>query len=392
MGSTAVVSTEFRFQRTPDGRVWTQLSNGHDHWVSRFAAFDHITMVVRVAEVPTPPPGAFELTGPRVSVAVLPDYRTPFQLVRWLPSILKELRTPVLKTGTLIAELPSSVSNLVLLATAMRRRPFAVTVVGDPDVVFSDARVGGALRAAYRVIFTVAVRLACRYAVGVAYVASCLEQKYPPSPEAVVVRHSSFIEVDDAGVPASHPGRSTKQVVTVGSLEQPYKGVADVLDATSLLLQRGYDLHLTVIGDGRLRPSLERKAKLLGLEHVTTFTGWLSGEMVRGQLQEADLFVLASHTEGMPRALLEAMAQGLPCVATRVGGIPDVLPEPALVDARAPDQLAERIGTFLSDPAFAGEMAGRNLDRVAAYRPGRQRQKLTDFYRAVHAAVVTHTA
>lgn len=392
MASTVFVSTEFRFQRTPDGRVWTDISNDHDHWVDRFSAFDRVVMVARTRDVPVQPTGASELTGPRLSVLGLPEYRTPLQFVRSLPKVARILSDPAMTTSTVIAELPGAAAILLLLATVARRRKFAVTVVGDPDAVFSEARVGGTFRAVYRLVFATSVRLACRHAVGAAYVADYLEQKYPPAPSAIVARWVSFIQIDDTPLLIDPTHSTVRRIVTVGSLEQPYKGIEDLLQAVSLLTARGHRIHLRIIGDGRLRTMLERNAASLGIGDATTFTGWVPYEVVKREMRQADLFVLASHTEGMPRALLEAMAQGVACVATRVGGIPEVLPEAALVDPRNSGHLAERIDTFLSDDGLRNTMAQRNLERVAVYRPESQRRKLTQFYRAVEAAVDAKSA
>ena len=78
-------------------------------------------------------------------------------------------------------------------------------------------------------------------------------------------------------------------------------------------------------------------------------------------LEDADLFVMPSRTEGLPRALLEAMAKGLPCVASRVGGIPELLSEEALVAPDDPAALAAAIARFAHTPALMDAEAQRNL-------------------------------
>src|SRR4029077_4896893 len=98
------------------------------------------------------------------------------------------------------------------------------------------------------------------------------------------------------------------------------------------------DLHLTLVGDGRIRTRIERLASRLDIGGRCEFRGHLpSGEAVCAELDKADLFVLPSRTEGLPRALIEAMARGLPCISTTVGGIPELL---ALEDLVAPDNVA----------------------------------------------------
>ena len=102
-------------------------------------------------------------------------------------------------------------------------------------------------------------------------------------------------------------------------------------------------------GDGELRPALVALARELGLETSVHFTGFLAPEELRQLYYEAHLFVHPSETakdgnqEGVPNSLLEAMASGLPVVATRHGGIPEAVDHQVngiLVDERSPEQVA----------------------------------------------------
>ena len=89
-----------------------------------------------------------------------------------------------------------------------------------------------------------------------------------------------------------------------------------------------------------------------------TFLGQLpAGEMVRAQLDKADLFILPSKTEGLPRALVEAMARALPCIGTTVGGIPELLPSEDLVPPGDVKALAETIEDVLRRPERLAKMS-----------------------------------
>ena len=118
-------------------------------------------------------------------------------------------------------------------------------------------------------------------------------------------------------------GERSRRVVYVGRLEA-VKGVDVLLRAWRALPSRaGIELHF--VGDGRLRPELERYAGEHGLSGSVHFHGWLSN--VRPVLDEADLYVQPSLSEGLPNAVLEAMAASLPVVATRVSGNEDLVAE-----------------------------------------------------------------
>jgi glycosyltransferase involved in cell wall biosynthesis len=79
------------------------------------------------------------------------------------------------------------------------------------------------------------------------------------------------------------------------------------------------------VGDGPERPRLQRLSKELGVLEKVTFTGFVPHSKVPEFLRKASVFVLPSRFEGLPNALLQAMAAALPCVATSVGGVPDVI-------------------------------------------------------------------
>src|SRR4029079_12805478 len=82
---------------------------------------------------------------------------------------------------------------------------------------------------------------------------------------------------------------------------------------------------LVVVGDGKYRAELERRAAAMNIRERVRFAGYLEREEVTRELDAADVFVLPSRCEGLPRAVIEAMARGLPCIATNIGGIPELL-------------------------------------------------------------------
>jgi glycosyltransferase involved in cell wall biosynthesis len=108
-----------------------------------------------------------------------------------------------------------------------------------------------------------------------------------------------------------------------------------------------------------------------------------AGEPVRRILDAADLFVLPSRTEGLPRALVEAMARGLPCVGSAVGGIPELLDDSELVPAGDPAFLAAKMHEVLRDPARMETMSRRNLAAALEYCGSAIADRRRSFYRHV---------
>lgn len=160
------------------------------------------------------------------------------------------------------------------------------------------------------------------------------------------------------------PGRGVggpARILCVGRFS-PEKGHLVLLDALAELRDRGNDFRCTLVGDGPLRTAAETRAQRLGLTDALTFTGSLEPERVAQLYQLASVVVLASFSEGVPVVLMEAMARGLPVVATHVGGVPELIRDghSGLLVAPGDSQaLAEAMQRVLADPDRAATL-GRN--------------------------------
>jgi glycosyltransferase involved in cell wall biosynthesis len=152
-------------------------------------------------------------------------------------------------------------------------------------------------------------------------------------------------------------------MVTVAVLRRP-KGIEHMLAALPAIAARIPEAHYLVVGDGDDRDRLVRCAADAGVAGRVTFAGF-RGDVAR-LLPATDLFVLPTLDDALPTAIMEAMAAGLPVVASRVGGIPEMTidGESALLVAPAdPAALAGACSALLADPARARRMgqAGRRL-------------------------------
>ncbi|CAN5840837.1 glycosyltransferase [soil metagenome] len=174
----------------------------------------------------------------------------------------------------------------------------------------------------------------------------------------------------------------------VGRLSEE-KGADVLLDALPYLSELAPVVSL--VGDGRMRGSLEQRARDLGVAERVRWAGVIPDA---GRLFQAfDVFVLSSRTEGTPIVLFEAMAAGVPIVATRVGGVPDVVSEAEalIVEPEAPAELAAAIRAVHDEPGDArcrAAAARERLERDYALDPWLDRYET--IYRSVlHLPVET---
>lgn len=130
------------------------------------------------------------------------------------------------------------------------------------------------------------------------------------------------------------------------------KAIDVLIDACGVLHRENVPVRVVIVGNGPLRATLERQAAGLGLADRVRFTGPLPQHTLPDWYRAADLFVLPSHSEGVPNVLLEASACGTPWVASRVGGIPEIaqLGVSRLVPPNSPAELATAIRASLTAP------------------------------------------
>ena len=155
------------------------------------------------------------------------------------------------------------------------------------------------------------------------------------------------------------------EVICVGRLV-PAKGQHVLLAAVALLRSRGHNLRLRLVGDGPDRRALEAAAQRLGIVTSVVFEGAVNQDRIRDLYAKADVFALASFAEGIPVVLMEAMAMEIPCIATWINGIPELIRDSVdglLVAPSDVDGLASAIARLMND-----EDLGRRLGKAGRKR------------------------
>jgi glycosyltransferase involved in cell wall biosynthesis len=171
----------------------------------------------------------------------------------------------------------------------------------------------------------------------------------------------------------------------VGRLD-PVKAHDNLIDAFARAVERGGPrLELRLLGDGPCRASLEALVRERGLADRVKFLGMATD--VPEQLRESDAFVLASHREGRPTSIMEAMASGLPVIATRVGSIPELVDDGRtglLVEPGDVEGLARAIGAIAADRPLRDRLAEEaRRHAVAELSLDRMIEQYDAFYRGL---------
>jgi glycosyltransferase involved in cell wall biosynthesis len=260
-----------------------------------------------------------------------------------------------------------------LLVKALRR-PYVLQVhVGEPELERFRERVDPVSLALFRWAFAHADRV---LSVGAAS-AREVEEHYAARDVEVLPNAAPAPVAGPLPGPAPE-GRA--RLLYIGGFHDPVKGGDVLLDALPAILGRHPGVQVTIAGPG------EPPSRLARVNGSAEWLGWLDADAKARALREADIFLLPSTSEGLPVALLEAMAYGKPIVATRVGGIPDVLAdgtEGVLVPPGDVAALAAAVGELVADPDRAQELGRAAKERVAQFTPATIAKRLDLVYQEV---------
>ena len=180
--------------------------------------------------------------------------------------------------------------------------------------------------------------------------------------------HIVHCGVTPADFPAREHAAGSERLLFVGRLAG-VKGLPVLLEAMARIVKSRPAARLTIAGDGPDRARLELHAAQLNIAANIDFLGYQSQQQVRELLGRTDAFVMASFAEGVPVVLMEAMAAGVPVVATQIAGIPELVDDEVsgyLVPPGDVDALADRAMQLLADPQLRSAMGARGRAKVAA--------------------------
>ena len=388
------VILEAVFQRSPDGTICTGMPMHHGFFARYLAVFSAVEVIARVEDVATIPPSWRSVQGSGVHVRPLPFYNGLWGYLRQRSAIIAALKTAISGDGAIILRVPSPLAGCIDRQLAAQGIPYGVEVIGDPWEVFASGAFKHPLRPLLRHHFRAQMMRQCQHASAGCYVTNeTLQKRYPLRSDALSYGVSDVELGDQAFITKAHQPPALGQplqLILVGTLAQLYKAPDVLITAVANCRKRGLNIRLQLIGDGIYRAKLKTLAHELGVSDIVDFAGHLAaGPAVQTRLDAADLFILPSRQEGLPRALIEAMARGLPCLGSTAGGIPELLPPDALVRPGDALALADLIYTRGNDRAWLTQSAVRNLEFSRRYAEPLLRAQRQAFYQTVRDTTAT---
>lgn len=373
-----VIATEYRFIEY-QGRYYSTIYTYEQKWSRYLNSFDEVYVISRVHHENQEPAGYVFADAPNVHFIELPGYIGPYQYLLSRSKIKAISRKAAEIGDAFVLFIPGIIAYDLWKQVIKLKKPYGVEVIGDPWGVFRPKANKSILRPYLRRKFTRMQKMLCAGADAAAYVTrQQLQKDYPPGGwsthfSAVNLKDDAYISDDQLAAKQAHIAQPRGEedpwvLVNVGSMDQVYKRQDLLIEMVARLRSKGLPVRLILVGYGRYRPMYEECAQKLGIADYVTFTGSVSpGQGVREQLDRADVFVLASETEGLANVLMEAGARGLPIISTDVGGSSEFVDQAELVPPSDLDALTQSVGELLSNPGRMKALASENLDKAKEY-------------------------
>lgn len=361
-------ATEARFLKR-EGVYYSLGGFSKELWYRYLEHFDKLIVIARVSSDKYVPLDNLMIAScDGVDFIELPYYVGLVGFIKSRNQIRQILNSALHPNGAYICRLPGQIGGEVIKVLNNKAIPYSCEVAGNPWDVFAKGSINHPLRPIIRILSTYKLKKQIKGGQACLYVTKhTLQSMYPTKDGAFSVGVSDVIIKKEviSQTPKILNLKQIYTVISVGSLAQMYKAPDIVLQALYILKQKNINVKLVWLGDGIFQTDMENLARKLDIK--AEFKGNVSSTLVHQNLNNADIFLLVSRTEGLPRAIVEAMAHGLPCIGTRVGGIPELLDDCVIVQKDNPKQLAELIEKMLLNPSFANEQAKRNLSESYLY-------------------------
>ena len=296
--------------------------------------------------------------------------------VRILRAIVGAWKTPVTKNDTVYVRLPETIGIALGLKAAVRRATLVPHIVAFPDALIGESRglIPKLLKAATSFIIS-------KSALTLYVTQHTLQDIFPPGNSPTHVLSNVQLTAENFIDEAKTINESGLNLITIGSLNGTGKGMDTTIRALDRLRAKGINAKLDVVGTGSSMNQLLALTKSLSLGDHVTFTGQLAPSTVRERIDSSDIFILSSRSEGLPRSMIEAMARGVVCLGTEVGGIPELLDPEQLFPPGDYESLCAKIEALYASPSLALNVAQLQLDRARQFEWGLSIEKLRHAYR-----------
>lgn len=328
-----------------------------------------------------------------IKLLPLPNYSSNQFLLK-MPKIVNYIGQNIKNVKGIILRAPSSLSVVGYNVANKYNIPFISEIVINPNYLFDLSQGNIVKRCINRVGRSILVnhtKKLCLESTGVSYVTENTLQAQFPSNHKKYGNNSAQFETYYSSIDLKEKHYSSEInyrnqddefiIAHTGWMVGYNKGHIKVIDAVKELIDKGYKVKVYFIGDGPLKLDFEKYSNFLGVSNNIYFVGKLNSfSDIQKVLKKSHLFVFPSQMEGLPRAVLEAMANSLPCVASNIAGMDELLDKDFLFELNNKKQLVKLIELFINNEDLRIKQGRINYNKVRKYHYDILSKKRKDFY------------
>ncbi len=352
------------------GQYYTYTSYHAEMWKECLVVFDEVVLLDKVTYHKQIPVGQKPVIVDGVSFIEYPIRNGCFSLLCALPRMFLVAKRAVRQADVWNLHAPDVGTFCLWFWARIYDIPYMLELRGDQSMTVTYLKLRG-VRLAWLVahIMRLVLWFERSMPLFLVSVSKSLLRDFPPRNNC-----HSFV-ISDNRIPEAQYGQERvwqndskcRIIVCVGRVEAQ-KNPLGTMRALAKLDNLGFtNWKFVWAGEGPLREKTERLAEELGLSDRVDFRGFVPWDDIFGLLDRSDLFLLNSVCEGLPRSLVEAMARGLPAVASDVGGVLELLSPEDVVPMTDDDALTEKLYQVLRDNKRLAEMSRRNLQTAKTY-------------------------
>lgn len=335
-----LVVLEFHFIRDKDGEVYTEVTGDSNFWSRYLDVFENITVCARMhdADESFNPSKYLVASRKNVNFIGLPEFRGVKGVLKNYLNARKIIKKAIKESDCAILRAPSPISMIAYPIIKKSKKPFSVELMMNPYTAYSRQALHHPAQPLIQKYITKQTKNMCLTANGVSYVTEkVLQELYPckaileqnVNKEYFTASYSTItLKKEDFCYKDWKEKNKNDPIVLIhsGKMEDYRKGQTTFIKLIRKLIDNGYNVKGIMLGDGSKRSEFESLATDLNVRDIIDFKGWLSGfHLVKEQLRKADIFIFPTIGEGLPRSVIEAMANGLICISSPVDGVVELL-------------------------------------------------------------------
>lgn len=296
--------------------------------------------------------------------------------------VQKSISEQVKKNDLIIARLPSTIGNLAVKYAKKYKKPYLVEMVGCPwDALWNHSFKGkviapvkylktrASVKDASHVLYVTNEFLQKRYPTKGKSI-GCSDVTIPPINEEIIERRKEKIITRNKNLPII--------LGTTAATDVRYKGQEYIIEAIAMLNKEGFNYEYYLAGDGDTN-YLKSIAIKNGVLDKVKFLGALPHDEIFKFLDNIDIYIQPSKTEGLPRALIEAMSRGCPALGSNVGGIPELISKKFTFNVGNKHEICQLIKELTPDVML--QVSNRNFNKAKEFESNKLNDKRLSFYK-----------